>query len=248
MQIKLLVTLLTAGAYFDDVLVVAVKELKLYISDQPIVTERIGELTFLSFETGTVTITQLSVTLLRLSFVQAIFEDVGNGNLSVINVNTGFFLPDSMVYGVKYAGKTNELGTQMAVNVGLAYASIGDSETPWLLDPMAGRGTTLLWALRYRMNAYGIDVNQKSLDGLQQHVKKQAKLQRIKHQQSKGNIGQPNKQGIGQFRQFSFDDLTLRLTIGNSRDAEALASTPLSQLNISSTFTKTSSKSAQSPF
>jgi hypothetical protein len=224
MRIKLLVTPLTAGAYFDDALTIAAKELELVIPHQPVISEQVGGLSFLSLETATDSIASISETLMRLSFVQAIFEDLGQGKLSIVAANSGFFLPAAMVYGTKYAGKTNELVTQMAINVGLAHASISEGETPSLLDPMAGRGTTLLWALRYRMNAYGIDINLKSLDGLQQHVKKQTKLKRIKHQQSKGNIGKPNKQGTGQFRQFVFDDLTLRLAVGDSRDAETLAS------------------------
>lgn len=88
--------------------------------------------------------------------------------------------------------------------------------TPW-------QGTTLLWAARYHINAVGIEPQEKALAGLQQHVKKQTKLKRIKHEQLEGFIGKANKQGHRKFRQFTFGDVKLRLINGDCKEAVHLS-------------------------
>jgi 16S rRNA G966 N2-methylase RsmD len=214
MKLKLLLSPLAKAAYFGNYLEVAHAEFLAHYPECDVRPEKLATLDYLNVELYEEELQQLS----RLSFVQGIFKEEGD-KLIVLNQEPGFVLPEELVYAAKYQGKTNELVTQLAINIGIVFASIREGEVPRLLDPMAGRGTTMLWALRYGMNASGIEQDRKALAGLHQHLKKQTKLLRIKHQHSQGFIGRSNKQQRGKFDQFQFADRTLRLTIGDSREA-----------------------------
>jgi len=217
LNLKLLISPLSKGAYFADYPAVARAEFLAHYPECEVHLEKLATLSYLNVEVKEEQLQQLS----RLSFVQGIFR-VEEDKLVVLDQEPGFILPEELVYGVKYQGKTNELVTQLAINIGLTFAEINKEEVPRVLDPMAGRGTTLLWALRYGMHAMGIEQDKQALTGLQQHVKKQTKLHRIKHQQNQGFIDKSNKKERGKFSQFKFADRTLRLTTGDSRDADRL--------------------------
>jgi hypothetical protein len=217
MKLKLLLSPLTQGAYFADAVQVARAEYLAHYPDREIEAEQVASLVFLNVDAEAEDFEQLA----RLSFVQAIFRERG-GALAVVDQEPGFDLPEQMVWGVKYQGKTNELVTQLAINVGLTFCDTNDDSTPSVLDPMAGRGTTLLWALRYGFDARGIELEPKALAGLQQHVKKQTKLHRIKHKQIQGSVGKFNRKDHGRFLQYQFGDRTLRLTTGDGREADDL--------------------------
>ncbi len=220
----LLVTPLARGAYFDDTIDVAAREFHAHFPDSPVDIESRGPLTFLKTTLPGVGANTESTCrqLTRLSFVQAILVE-DEGGFSIMNQHPGFDLPEEMITGTRYAGKTNELLTQLAVNLGIAFLE-PDGQTPLrLLDPMAGRGTTLLWALRYGMNAVGIEIDKRALEGFQQHVKKQTKLRRIKHSQSTGFVGKQNRADIGRFAQYDFGEHHARLVIGDAQQARRLS-------------------------
>lgn len=217
MKLKLLLSPLTQGAYFADAIQVARAEYLAHYPDKEIEAEKVASLTFFNVDAEATDLEQLS----RLSFVQAIFSEREEA-IAVVDQRPGFDLPEQMVSGAKYQGKTNELVTQLAINVGLTHCRTTDDSTLSVLDPMAGRGTTLLWALRYGFNARGIEQDPKALAGLQQHVKKQTKLHRIKHKQVRGSVGEFNRKGHGRFLQYQFGDRVLRLITGDGREAEEL--------------------------
>ncbi|MEO1271450.1 MAG: hypothetical protein AAFX99_25430, partial [Myxococcota bacterium] len=120
----------------------------------------------------------------RLACVQGMFRVDEVGRLTPLDLQPDFRLPPSLVYGAKYRGKTHELVTQLALNVAVAHCRTG-SPPQTLLDPMAGRGTTLLWGLRYGLHGRGIEQDQGALDDLHRHIKRQTKLHRIKHEHHK---------------------------------------------------------------
>lgn len=218
MDVKLLVSPLAKGAYFADYLDVARAEFLAAHPEAAVTIEQRGNLDFLNVTVGDSELKRLA----RLSFVQGIFQP-RDGYLEVLEVDPEYSLPEQLVYGAKYQGKTNELITQLAINIGLLYATPAAGESVFtVLDPMAGRGTTLLWALRYAMNARGIEQDKSAPAGLHQHLKKQTKLLRLKHRQSDGFVGKRNKQGRGKFVQFDMAERTLRLVSGDSRDAPEL--------------------------
>ena len=217
MKVRLLLSPLTQGAYFEDAIDVAQAEYLALYPEREIETEHAGPLVFLNVDAREADFQRLA----RLSFVQAIFRECDAG-LAVVNQSPSFELPEQFVTGAKYRGKTNELVTQLAINVGLTFCDNDGQRTLSLLDPMAGRGTTLLWAARYGLDAFGIDYDPKALAHVQRHVKKQAKLHRIKHKETKGSVGTFRRKGHGRFLQYQFGQRVVRLISGDARQADEL--------------------------
>ena len=209
MKYSLLLSPLARTAYFADWQKIARAELAACGFEIGSVRE-VGTFCLVDLEADESDLQRLS----RLSAVQGVFSRDGE-SLLPLDVSPGFSLPDNLVFGQKYQGKTNELVTQLAINVGLANLQTS-TRPPVLLDPMAGRGTTLLWALRYGMNARGIEVERKNLDLFQAHVKKQCKLHRISHNGDKGRIGK-SKAG-GSFQRFEFEGRRVQLVHGDSAE------------------------------
>ena len=83
---------------------------------------------------------------------------------------------------------------------------------------MAGRGTTLLWAARYGINADGLEADGKALVDFQREVKKCTKLERIKHKQEGGQLPHMKKASDARFSSFAFQGATARLIHGDSRE------------------------------
>lgn len=207
MSLALLVTPLAAGAWFADVVRVACAELRACAGLEARVEQR-GGLTLLRVEAPP----EAAPSLARLSFVQAVLAVQGEA-LVVLEVDPGFLLPVELVTGAKYRGKTNELMTQHAINLAIAHCEVEGGPTK-LLDPMAGRGTTLLWAVRYGLEARGVERDSRALDDLQRHVGRQTKLHRIKHTREKGG-GRKAAPFVG----YRFGDVGLRLCCGDARRA-----------------------------
>ena len=199
-MLKLLVSPLTQGAYFNELEKVALAEVQALYPDVHVQVSHTGPLTFielswpertpLAFETED--IEGLTVQLMRLSFVQAIFQPMTKTRphlLRCLETSPQFKLPSDIVWGSKYRGKTNELVTQLGINLALNYSEVTHASAPSLLDPMAGRGTTLLWAARYGIIAVGIEIDKKAIDHFQRDTKRQTKLHKIKYKVHQGSIG-----------------------------------------------------------
>ncbi len=215
--LALLVSPLAKGAYFDDYLEVAKAELAGLVGEQPIGHRQISGMDFFEIEA---TDEQLAA-LATLSFVQGLFE-CENEQLLPLPVNAGFQLHEDFVFGAKFRGKTNELLTQLLINIGLQnieYQSVADVK---LLDPMCGRATTLLWAMRYGMKAKGIEQDAGALADIRQNVKKWCKVHRQKHEWKEGFIGKANKQDKGKFVDFAASDASMRVIAGDSSQARSL--------------------------
>lgn len=207
MKISLLLTPLAKAAYFDAAKDVALLELRA-LGFEDCALREVGSLSFIDLDAEEEQI----AALMRASVCQGLFERVEQGLLP-LDQEPNFKLPEALVTGQKYQGKTNELVTQLAINVALAHVKTTSSRLT-LLDPMAGRGTTLLWALRYGMNGRGIDLDGKNIDLFHAHVKKQCKLHRLKHKNERGRIGKGK--GGGSFARFEFDNTKISLVHGDS--------------------------------
>ena len=155
--------------------------------------------------------------LARLSFLQGIFRMEGDA-LIPLDIQAAYRLHADFVWGEKYRGKTNETLTQLLVNLAL------DGRAPEglrLLDPMCGRGTTLLLAMRYGIEAVGVEQDAQSLAEFRRGVKKWSKLHRQKHTLSEGWVQKANKAGTGRY--IDFDTRTrLRLIVGDTSDVRDL--------------------------
>lgn len=91
---------------------------------------------------------------------------------------------DDLITIPKYAGKTNENFTRLLLNVtalASAWGSQFSSRIFTVLDPVAGRGTTLNQAVMYGWNALGIEVDTKDVDAYAAFLKTYLRQKRIKH-------------------------------------------------------------------
>lgn len=217
MLLDLLVTPLATGAYFASVLDVARAELSVHFPGAEAEVVAHPMLTFLRVELPEAALP----TLARLSFVQGIFAAHGD-HRRVLDTDPGYTLPAPFVFGAKYRGKTHELLTLLALNVARATSSLPVEAPVKVLDPMAGRGTTLLWAVRLGWSATGIERDPKATADLQRHVKKHCKLLRVKHKETRGTVGRKGKSGQGSFVRYSFGDHSLRLLTGDARKTRPL--------------------------
>jgi 16S rRNA G966 N2-methylase RsmD len=206
------------SAYFSDYKQVALEELNYVLGDIPVEHFAIGPLEFFELEYHEA----LLENILRLSFTQGLYEINGDA-LKPLNLSPKFNLHEDFVFGSKFRGKTNERLTQLLINTGLA--TIGKDKTNELnlLDPMCGRATSLLWAARYGFKkAHGIELDPKALPDIHRNLKKWTKLHRQKHKLADGFIGNPNRQNLGKFLNFTVCDTTMRVVIGDARNTETL--------------------------
>ena len=82
-----------------------------------------------------------------------------NGCFIPIERISADYVDESIGMILKYTGKTNEIFTRMMINV--AFSSIKHTGNVRLLDPLAGKGTTLYEGLIKGYDVYGIEIGDK---------------------------------------------------------------------------------------
>ena len=111
------------------------------------------------------------------------------------------FLDEKISSLMKYQGKTNEMFTRLMVNV--AVHSAYTNEDMSLLDPVAGKGTTLFEAAANGINAHGIEIDAKNTHEGEVYFKKFLESERIIHHDQKRQIyssGKNNAIFVHEFR------------------------------------------------
>lgn len=216
-EIALLISPEAKSAYFQETLDVAESEFRWAMPGLEVHLEQRGPFHFLVTNAKP----ELYPALLRLSFCQGLFLREGE-HLVPINAEAAFHLHEDFVFGSKFKGKTNERLTQLLLNVGLAALPEHARANAKVLDPLAGRATTLLWAMRYGLNAWGIEPESKARDDVRQLVKKWSKVRRQKHKISDGVLGNVGRGKDGQFIEYAIDAARFRLAQGDARQADQL--------------------------
>lgn len=113
-------------------------------------------------------------------------------------------LDDDLVTIPKYQGKTNEQFTRLLLNVTLAAC---DRPAPYrVLDPMAGRGTTLSTALIAGCDAFGVESDDKAFEAMAAFYKTYLRRKRVKHS---ADITPVRREGRNIGRRFD-----VRITVG----------------------------------
>lgn len=129
-----------------------------------------------------------------LSFVYALFE-IENMNDEIrfkpIKKTKEDFVDESMSTILKYSGKTNEIFTRMMINI--AFYSQSNVKNIRLLDPIAGKGTTLYEGLIKGYNVYGIEIGDKVVKESYHFVKRFLEAERYKFNYTSMKISGPNK-------------------------------------------------------
>ncbi len=135
---------------------------------------------YLTFETET-PLSQNDIKIIsRLSFVYAVFavEKICGGNYFLpIEMQCDYFTDESISMILKYTGKTNEIFTRMLINI--AYFSqknitekISGGENINILDPVAGKGTTIYEGIMRGYNSYGIEIGSGVTDEAYNYLKR----------------------------------------------------------------------------
>ena len=134
---------------------------------------------------------------------------------------------------LKYKGKTNEMFTDTMLTMALAQSAFMPVHDSQLIvcDPMAGRGTTLMLALRRGYHGVGIEIAKGDVKEACDYMTRYLEYHRIKHKRSESALTVRGKTG-GRETKFIFSDTaehfkdgdtrTLRLIQGDTRDAAAL--------------------------
>ena len=152
----------------------------------------IGGVPYILFEQNSAPTPEDVRVLSRLSFAYALFKlERGPGVpttgplipetclLAPITRNPGYFIDEDISAILKYSGKTNELFTRLMLNLALAH---GPGAVPSrVLDPMAGKGTTLYEALMQGADAYGVEIDPKPAYEAFLYIKKHFEMARYKH-------------------------------------------------------------------
>lgn len=126
----------------------------------------------------------------RLSFAAAVFGRVGADGLRVLpHVWPAPKLPRSLLTIQRYKGKTNELFTRLLVNlaVGAQRTDLGQ-RTIRILDPVAGRGTTLNAAALDGLDATGIELNRQDFEQYVAFISRWMQDNRVKHRVEKSHV------------------------------------------------------------
>ncbi|MCT4613947.1 MAG: hypothetical protein N4A49_03615 [Marinifilaceae bacterium] len=166
----------------------------------------------------------------NLSFCFAIFKEEIIDKSSVlypISKTNKAYIDEKISNLLKYKGKTNELFTKMMINIASITCNTRHNNTKKLLDPVAGKGTTLYEASIYGFNAYGIEIEAKSVHELEIFFKKFLETEKIKHKSNKRRIHSINNKEIIFTNEFSYhkkadseNEKILAITEGNSEHAD----------------------------
>ena len=134
---------------------------------------------------------------------------------------------------LKYKRKTNEMFTDAMITMALAssaFMPVHDSQLI-VCDPMAGRGTTMMLALRRGYHGVGIEIGKADVKECCDYMTRYLEYHRIKHKRSETSLTVRGKCG-GRETKFVLSDTaehfkdgdtrTLRMICGDTRDAAAL--------------------------
>jgi hypothetical protein len=117
--------------------------------------------------------------LSRLSVAYALFARPDGDSLLPVALPRGDVYDSDLVTIQRYVGKTNEYFTKLLVNLTVANATVAGP--PTILDPLAGRGTTLNQATVYGWNACGVEIDRKGFDAYKIFITTWLKNKRLPH-------------------------------------------------------------------
>lgn len=140
------------------------------------------------------------------SLLYGLFEQRDDGALMPVAGRESAYLGEDLPGILKYKGKTNELFTQLLVNIALYSSDFWNQDAPLtLLDPMCGRGTTLYVGANRGWRCTGADVDKADLREAEQFFKRYLEYHRFKHTIERGSLtvqGQKCASSV----QFTFSD------------------------------------------
>lgn len=165
--------------------------------------------------------------LSNLSGMRALFEMEDDERFRPLALERFERFSNDLVTIQRYPGKTNELFTHLMLNLTLAASAtarerIGSGERARLLDPVAGRGTTLNRGLLYDMDVTGIEVNDADVDQYRTFLTTWLKDKRMKHRNARERIRKGPAAGSSSFTVSIGDGPTVHVVRGSSENARTL--------------------------
>lgn len=145
--------------------------------------------------------------LSRLSFVFAIFrlDKLEANNCFIPMAKYNYEYVDQKISSLlKYPGKTNELFTKMMINVALLSSEYSFKDKIQLMDPVAGKGTTLFEGMVYGFDVMGIEIDPKSTHATGIFFKKYLEAERFKHHLNTRRVHGKNKSDAIYIQEFDY--------------------------------------------
>lgn len=221
--------------YRQSLLQLAVQELSMTLSalgrEAEVVPQKMGGAMFLTFEVAKLTERDMHM-LSQLASVYMLFE-MEDGKLTTLERTHPNYVGEDLPALLKYKGKTNEMFTDTMLTMALAasaFMPVHDSQLV-VCDPMAGRGTTLMLALRRGYHGVGIEIGKADVKEAADYMTRYLEFHRIKYKRTDSALTVRGQVG-GRENKFVFSDSaehfkdgdtrTLRLICGDTREAEAL--------------------------
>ena len=221
--------------YRQSLEIIAKAELSMVLSalgrEAEVKTVRMGGAAFLSFEAEYLSQRDIHM-LSQLSSVYVMFTEQ-DAQMTPVESLHPQYVGEDLPALLKYKGKTNEMFTDAMLTMALAgsgFMPVHDSQLI-VCDPMAGRGTTLMLALRRGYHGVGIEISKADVKECCDYMTRYLEFHRIKHKKSESSLTVRGKLG-GRETKFVLSDnaenfkagdtRTMRMICGDTRDAAAL--------------------------
>ncbi len=147
--------------------------------------------------------------LSRLSFSFALFIFRG-GVFEPVELTPFYFIDPNISRMLKYTGKTNEVFTRLLINVAVFSSDFDPAGGIRLLDPIAGKGTSLYDGLVCGYDVCGIEIGDKAVTETYHFLRKYLETEKYKHTVKQEKISGTNK---------SFTALRYHFDIARSKEA-----------------------------
>ena len=165
------------------------------------------------------------IVIARQSGALALFEHHDDDLLAPVALPDAFALPDDLVTIPKYPGKTNEQFTQLLMNLTLSAvtAPLPASGRRAVLDPLAGRGTTLLVAWRNGCDGFGVESDERAVEAMAAYVTTYLRRARLHHSAATTPVRREHRL-LGHRFDATWTDGPAQLTVftGDTRDSATL--------------------------
>ena len=190
--------------YRQSLLQLAAQELSMTLSalgrEAEVIPKEMGGAMFLTFEAAKLTERDMRM-LSQLASVYMLFA-MEDGRLTPLERTHPNYVGEDLPALLKYKGKTNEMFTDTMLTMALAasaFMPVHDSQLV-VCDPMAGRGTTLMLALRRGYHGVGIEIGKADVKEAADYMTRYLEFHRIKYKRTdsaltvRGQIGGRGKQ------------------------------------------------------
>lgn len=164
------------------------------------------------------------VVLSNLSAGRALFELESNRRLRPIDLAAIAAVPDDIITIQRYGGKTNEQFTHLLFNVTVcnSLAVARRTTRPRVLDPVAGRGTTLNRALVAGYDALGVERSSSDVEHYRTFLTTWLRNHRIQHRSERERVRKGPAAGTERYSWFLRDGPTATMITADTTNTDVV--------------------------